>query len=138
MALQLIRRVVLSRTPLCQSSRTRHCPHHSTFDLGLHLQKVLKSHYVLFSIKGSIFQSFPLTIWAVHVKGTSLLTLVPLAAALRVGPEPRRLRADEPLVVFAVLVIRVAHWSLAAVHGEALVADQRRLVETLLVARRRI
>ena len=72
------------------------------------------------------------------MEGAALLALVPVAAALRVGPEPRRLRADEPLVVFAVLVIGVAHWPLAAVHGEALVADQRRLVETLLVARRGI
>ena len=138
MALQLIRRVVLSRTPLCQSSRTRHFPHRSTFDLGLHLQKVLKSHYVLFSIKGSIFQSFPLTIWAVHVKGTSLLTLVPLAAALRVGPEPSWLRADKSLVVIAVLVVGVAHRPLAAVHGEAVIADQRGLVKTFLVAGRGI
>ena len=72
------------------------------------------------------------------MESAALLALVPVAAALRVGPEPRRLRADEPLVVFAVLVIHVAHWSLAAVHGEALVADQRRLVKTLLVARRGI
>ena len=72
------------------------------------------------------------------MEGAALLALVPVAAALRVGPEPRRLRADEPLVVFAVLVIGVAHRPLAAVHGEALVADQRRLVETLLVARRGI
>ena len=72
------------------------------------------------------------------MEGAALLALVPVAAALRVGPQPRRLRADEPLVVFAVLVIGVAHRPFTAVHGEALVADQRRLVETLLVARRGI
>ena len=92
----------------------------------------------MFSIKGSLLQSFPLTIWAVHVKGASLLALVPLAAALRVGPEPSWLRADESLVVTAVLVVGVAHRPLAAVHGEAVVADQRGLVKTFLVAGRGI
>ena len=77
-------------------------------------------------------------VWAVHVEGAALLALVPVAAALRVGPEPRRLRAGEPLIVVAVLIVGVAHRSLATVHGEALVADQRCLVEALLVARRGI
>ena len=88
----------------------------------------------MFSIKGSIFPSFPLTIWAVHVKGTSLLALVPLAAAFRVGPEPSWLRAEKSLIVIAVLVIGVAHRPLTAVHGEAVVTDQRGLVKTFLIA----
>ena len=70
------------------------------------------------------------------MKGAAFLALVPVAAALRVFPEPGRLRAHEPLVVVAVLVVGVAHGPVAAVHGEAVVADERGLVEALLVAGR--
>ena len=84
------------------------------------------------------YKSFQLTVRAVHVEGAALLALVPVAAALRVGPEPGWLRADKSLVVIAVLVIGVAHRPLAAVHGEAVIADQCGLVKTFLVAGRGI
>ena len=72
------------------------------------------------------------------MEGPSLLALVPVAAALRVFPEPRRLRADETLVVVAVLVIGVAHRSVATVDGETIIADEGSLVEAFLIAVRRI
>ena len=79
-----------------------------------------------------------LTVWAIHVEGSSLLALVPVTAALWVFPQSGGLRADEPLVGLAVLVVGVAHGPVAAVHGEAFVADEGGLVEALLISVRRI
>ena len=50
------------------------------------------------------FYPIPLTVGTIHVKGPALLALVPLAAAVGVGPEPCRLRALEPLIAVTVLV----------------------------------